>query len=102
MYCEICGTLKENGVCPKCGKKEDSTWIIWTVLKCIFIPLILAGVLFFGTTFVSVLLHMFKIYLPAIVEKGILPILQIVFPILIMLFGWVIILVMDLAKHKKK
>jgi len=101
MFCEVCGTQKVNGVCPNCGKKNDSSWIIWTVLKCIFIPFILALVLFFGTTFVSVLLHMFKIYLPAIVEKGILPILQIGIPVLIMLFGWLIILVIDLVKHKK-
>ena len=58
-------------------------------------------VLFFGTTMISVLLRMFKVYLPAIVEKGILPILQIGLPVLIMLFGWVVILVIDLAKHKK-
>ena len=102
MYCEICGTQKENGVCPKCGKKEDSNWVIWTILKCMFIPFGVAVVIFFIATFVAVLLKMLEVSLPAIVERGIIPIVQIGIPMLILMFGWIVILIIDLTKHKKK
>ena len=106
MYCEKCGTLKQNGVCPKCNNKDDSNWILFTVLKCIFIPLCISVLLFFITTFISVFLNMYTYAngteVPAILSKGILPLFQIGLPILIIMFGWIVILIIDILKHGNK
>ena len=106
MYCEKCGALKQNGVCPKCDNQKDSSWIVFTVLKCIFIPLGVGGLLFFVTTLVSVFLNMYTYAngteVPAVLSKGILPLLQIGLPILIIMFGWVVILIIDILRHRNK
>ncbi len=106
MYCEKCGTLKQNGVCPKCNNNGDSNWVIFTVLKCIFIPLGISALLFFITTFISVMLNI-VLYSngtvePSFVLKIILPFFQLILPILIIMFGWVVILLIDLKKHRNK
>ncbi len=83
------------------NKKNDSNWVVWTVLKCIFIPLIVAFLVFFLTTMLAVSFKIFKIAVPAIIVKGIIPIIQLVVPIIILMFGWLVILLIDLSKHKK-
>lgn len=81
--------------------KNDSSWVVATVLKCIFIPIGIAVIVFMLATIGAVSLRVFKIAVPAIIVKGIIPIIQLVVPIIILMFGWLVILLIDLSKHKK-
>ena len=82
------------------NEKKDN-WIVGTILKCIFIPIGLALLLFVLATVIAVSLKLMNIAVPAIIEKGVIPIVQLFFPILILMFGWLVILLIDLSKHKK-
>ena len=111
MFCGQCGTRMENGVCPRCGRrggKSNSVNPTVSILKCIFIPLGIAFVIFMIATLISVFYNMQVASgeqpseIAKVFVKGVIPFLQIPIPLLIILLGWIPIFIMEKEKAKKR